>query len=88
MLLKKIYSYAILFFDIHAMSADNSRGLLPLSVFPAPTAVFFRLFDYMKILAYLNQKCNSNRRFFPPERGATLRYATLRYATHGSQRRN
>ena len=32
----------------------------------------------MKILAYLNEKFNSNRRFFPPERGATLRYATLR----------
>ena len=32
---------------------------LPLSGLETPTAVFF----YMKILAYLNEKCNSNRCF-------------------------
>lgn len=57
------------------MSADNSRGLLPLLVFAVLATVFY----YKKILAYLNEKCNSNRYLFVPSQ-EVLRYAhaTLR----------
>ena len=48
---------------------------LPLSGLETPTAVFF----YMKILAYLNEKCNSNRRFCFPLL-VVLRSAQLRSA--------